>query len=89
MQNFMQQVNPHLLMNQNYHFFGENTPGGPTATPGGSPTNLYRDMAIVSATNLGSMNNGLRGDVVVGYYEPLHPSFTTPRFLQTLQREIA
>jgi len=59
MQNFMQQVKPDLLMNQSYHFFGENSPGGPVATPGGSPTNIYRDMAIFrEAALLGNDGTG-------------------------------
>ena len=34
----------------------------------------------ISATNLGSKNNGLAGDVIVGYFEPIHESFSDPDF---------
>ena len=59
MQNFMQQARPHLLMNQSYHFFGDVSPGGGNAWPGGSPTDLYRDMAIFrEAALLGNDGTG-------------------------------
>ena len=32
----------------------------------------------ITATNLGGKNDGLRGDVVVGYFKPLDRSFTNP-----------
>jgi hypothetical protein len=32
----------------------------------------------ISVTNLGAKNDGLRGDVIVGYFEPLDPSFAEP-----------
>jgi hypothetical protein len=32
----------------------------------------------ISATNLGSLNNSLAGDVIVGYFEPLDEQFTDP-----------
>jgi hypothetical protein len=31
----------------------------------------------VTVTNLGSKNNGLAGDVILGFFKPLHPSFTS------------
>lgn len=34
----------------------------------------------ITATNLGSKNGGYEGDVVIGYYEPLHPAFTNSGF---------
>ena len=32
----------------------------------------------IAATNLGLANNALEGDVIVGYFKPLDPSFTNP-----------
>ena len=37
-------------------------------------------MTSVIATNPGSKNDGLEGDVIVGYFKPLDPSFTNPGF---------
>lgn len=34
----------------------------------------------ITATNLGSKNAGLEGDVIVGYFKPLDASFTNPGF---------
>ena len=34
----------------------------------------------ITATNIGSKNNGLPGDVIMGYFEPLDASFTTLGF---------
>jgi len=34
----------------------------------------------ISATNLGSKNDGLAGDVIVGYFESIHESFSGPGF---------
>jgi len=34
----------------------------------------------ITATNLGGWNDGLRGDVVVGYFVPLHESFDGPGY---------
>ena len=34
----------------------------------------------ITATNLDSKNNGLAGDVIMGYFEPLDASFTNPGF---------
>ena len=34
----------------------------------------------ISAENLGSKNSGLEGDVIVGYFKPLHPAFTNPGY---------
>ena len=34
----------------------------------------------ITATNLGSKNSGYEGDVVIGYYKPLHPAFTNSGF---------
>ncbi len=32
-------------------------------------------ITAVSASNLGSTNNGLRGDVIIGFFKPLHETF--------------
>jgi hypothetical protein len=32
----------------------------------------------INATNIGSLNHGLEGDVIVGYFQPLDPSFADP-----------
>lgn len=37
-------------------------------------------MTGITATNLGSTNNGLRGDVIVGYFQPLLEDFDGPNF---------
>jgi len=34
----------------------------------------------ITATNLGSKNDGLEGDVIVGYFKPLDGTFTNPGF---------
>ncbi|MCH2115707.1 MAG: PEP-CTERM sorting domain-containing protein [Pirellulales bacterium] len=60
---------------------GEHDDGGtvantlPTAvTAWDSAADPY--ITSISATNLGSLNNSLRGDVIVGYFEPLSPIYT-------------
>jgi len=35
-------------------------------------------MTAIQATNLGTRHNGLPGDVIMGYFEPLDASFTNP-----------
>ncbi len=47
----------------------------PTGVSSWSPSaNSY--ITSINATNLGSKNNGLSGDVIVGYFKPLDASFT-------------
>ena len=42
-------------------------------TAWGSSQDPY--IAGITATNIGSLNHGLEGDVIVGYFQPLDPSF--------------
>ena len=64
---------------------GEHDDGGtvpnplPTANTAWSPGDDPYITAI-TATNLGTKNNGLRGDVIVGYLKPLDASFVDPGY---------
>jgi hypothetical protein len=61
-----------MIMGQHSSSGTYNTvPGGVTA--GLSNADDY--LTGASATNLGSCNNGLPGDVIVGFFKPLHESF--------------
>jgi len=46
-------------------------------SPNDAPPN-QRYLIGVSATNLGSKNNGHPGDVYIGFFNPLHPSYGNP-----------
>ena len=35
-------------------------------------------VAAIHATNIGTLNHAVEGDVIVGYFQPLHPSLTEP-----------
>ncbi len=64
---------------------GRHVEGGATSNPlpvGVSPWEPGIDpyIADIQATNLGSANNGLEGDVIVGYFMPLDVSFTNPGY---------
>jgi len=64
---------------------GRHLDGGPVFNdlPAGvSSWNSVADPYItdITATNLGSKNDGLEGDVIVGYLKPLDPSFTDPGY---------
>ena len=56
------------------------TTHGNTLPAGVSSWNSSMDPYItsISATNIGSRNDGLRGDVIVGYFRPLDPSLVEP-----------
>ena len=38
----------------------------------------------IKATNIGSLNHGLEGDIIVGYFQPLDPSFADPGHAEDL-----
>ena len=38
----------------------------------------------IKATNIGALNHGLEGDIIVGYFQPLDPSFADPGHAEDL-----
>jgi hypothetical protein len=69
-------ISTDVRMKMGEHLLG-NTCVGNTTPSGVSlwSTNADAYLKDVTATNLGTLNNGCRGDVVVGFFKPLHESF--------------
>jgi hypothetical protein len=55
------------------HTIDNPLPSGMSAWAAGAGNDAY--ITGISATNLGSKNNGKRGDVIIGFFKPLHESF--------------